>query len=90
MVEEAEGLSSIRIDYEPFEFAKAVSAAPVDSGVVVEATYGWYWEADLLRLGRLADLECGGAQAAVLLDGDPLPLQALLAGVQPISVRDTG
>ena len=30
------------------QFAKEVSAAPAGSDVIIEATYGWYWAADLL------------------------------------------
>ncbi|MGD0220575.1 MAG: transposase [Acidimicrobiales bacterium] len=57
MDEDGTRLSSVRIDNEPFEFAKAVSAAPVGSDVIIEATYGWYWAADLLReLGYVVHL----------------------------------
>jgi transposase len=42
-------IDSVRVDNEPSDFAKAVSAAPVGSDVIVEATYGWYWAADLLK-----------------------------------------
>ena len=42
-------IDSVRVDNEPSHFAKAVSTAPVGSDVIVEATYGWYWAADLLR-----------------------------------------
>jgi transposase len=42
-------VDSVRVDNVPSHFAKAVSAAPVGSDVIVEATYGWYWAADLLK-----------------------------------------
>ena len=42
-------IDSVRVDNEPSHFAKEVSAAPVGSDVIVEATYGWYWAADLLK-----------------------------------------
>ena len=42
-------VDSVRVDNDPMEFPKALSAAPVASDVVVEATYGWYWAADLLK-----------------------------------------
>ena len=41
-------IDSVRVDNDPIHFAKEVSAAPVGSDVIVEATYGWYWAADLL------------------------------------------
>ena len=44
-----EKIDSVRVDNEPSHFAQAVSAAPVGSDVIVEATYGWYWAADLLK-----------------------------------------
>ena len=42
-------IDSVRVDNEPSRFAKEVSAAPVGSAVILEATYGWYWAADLLK-----------------------------------------
>ncbi len=42
-------IDSVRVDNETSHFAKAVSVAPVGSDVIVEATYGWYWAADLLK-----------------------------------------
>ncbi len=52
-----EKLSSVRIDNDPMRFAKEVSEAPAGSDVVIEATYGWYWAADLLRdLGYVVHL----------------------------------
>ncbi len=52
-----EQLSSVRIDNDPGEFAAAVMAAPAGSDVILEATYGWYWAADLLRdLGYVVHL----------------------------------
>lgn len=49
MDQAGEKIDSVRVDNEPRHFAKAVSAAPVGSDVIVEATYGWYWAADLLK-----------------------------------------
>jgi transposase len=37
------------VENEAMRFAKEVSAAPVGCDVIVEATYGWYWAADLLE-----------------------------------------
>ena len=52
-----EQLSSVRIDNDPGEFAAAVLAAPAGSDVILEATYGWYWAADLLEgLGYVVHL----------------------------------
>ncbi len=44
-----EKIDSVRVDNESSHFAKAVSVALVGSPVIVEATYGWYWAADLLK-----------------------------------------
>ena len=49
MDEAGEKIGSVRVDNEPSRLAKEVSAAPVGSDVIVEATYGWYWAADLLE-----------------------------------------
>ena len=49
MDEAGEKIDSVRVDNEPSRFAKKVSAAPVGSDVIVEATYGWYWAVDLLN-----------------------------------------
>jgi transposase len=44
-----EKLECVRIDNEPMRFVEEVAKAPAGSEVVVEATYGWYWAADLLQ-----------------------------------------
>ena len=49
MDQAGEKIDSVRVENEPSQFAKAVSVAPVGSDVIVEATYGWYWAADLLK-----------------------------------------
>jgi len=49
MDQAGEKIDSVRVDNEPSHFAKAVSTAPVGGDVIVEATYGWYWAADLLE-----------------------------------------
>ena len=48
MDEGGEKLSCVRVDNDPWRFAEAVSRAPEGTDVVIEATYGWYWAADLL------------------------------------------
>jgi len=49
MTAAGEKLDCVRIDNEPMRFAEEVAHAPVGSEVVIEATYGWYWAADLLQ-----------------------------------------
>jgi transposase len=49
MDEHGEKINSTRVTNEPMNFAKEVSAAPVGSDVIIEATYGWYWAVDLLK-----------------------------------------
>ena len=57
MDEAGETLACVRIDNDPLRFAKEVSEAPEGSDVVIEATFGWYWAADLLRdLGYVVHL----------------------------------
>ena len=46
--EAGELVSVRRIDNDPAELAAAVSAAGDAPEVILEATYGWYWAADLL------------------------------------------
>jgi transposase len=41
-------LSKVHIDNDPIALAEAVSAAGPNPKVVVEATFGWYWAADVL------------------------------------------
>jgi transposase len=43
-----EVLSTVQIDNDPIAFADAVAAAGPEPEVVLEASYGWYWAADLL------------------------------------------
>ena len=43
-----EVLSTVHIDNDPVAFASAVAAAGPEPEVVLEASYGWYWAADLL------------------------------------------
>jgi transposase len=57
MDKDGEKLASTRIVNDPLDFARVVSEAPVGSDVVIEATYGWYWAADLLQeLGYVVHL----------------------------------
>ena len=46
--EEGEVLSTRRIDNDPLNLAAAVADAGANAEVILEATYGWYWAADLL------------------------------------------
>ncbi|MFR9778404.1 hypothetical protein ACL02O_20420 [Micromonospora sp. MS34] len=40
--------SMVRIDNDPFELARQVAGWGESPDVVLEATYGWYWAADVL------------------------------------------
>src|ERR1700730_17871013 len=42
-------LSKVHIDNDPLAMAEAVGAAGPEPEVVLEATFGWYWAADLLQ-----------------------------------------
>jgi transposase len=48
MNEEGEVRSTTRIDNDPVALAAAVAAAGPDPEVVVEATWGWYWAAEVI------------------------------------------
>jgi transposase len=49
MTPESERLgSTVRIDNDPFELAQLVASWGESPEVVLEATYGWYWAADVL------------------------------------------
>ena len=45
---DGELLSKVHIDNDPVALAAAVSAAGPNPEVVLEATFGWYWAADVL------------------------------------------
>ena len=44
-----ETLDTVRIDNDPVALAAEVSKAGPHPEVILEATYGWYWAADLLQ-----------------------------------------
>ena len=55
--EQGERLETVRIDNDPINLAAAVAAAGEDPEVVLEATCGWYWAADVLaELGATVHL----------------------------------
>jgi hypothetical protein len=57
MDERGENLGCVRVENDPWCFSEAVSRAPEGSDAVIEASYGWYWAADLLAdLGYVVHL----------------------------------
>jgi transposase len=48
-----ETLETVRIDNDPLVLASELAKAGEHPDVVIEATYGWYWAADVIR-------DCGG------------------------------
>src|ERR671918_1020572 len=48
MTEDGEVLECVRIDNDPVALSLEVAKAGPDPEVALEATYGWYWAADLL------------------------------------------
>jgi transposase len=48
MTEDGRRLGTARITNSPAELRKAIAAAGTNPRVVLEATYGWYWAADVL------------------------------------------
>lgn len=51
--ESGETLETVRIDNDPVTLAAALAKAGEHPEVILEATYGWYWAADVIE-------ECGG------------------------------
>ena len=51
--ESGQTLDTVRIDNDPVALATELAKAGEHPEVILEATYGWYWAADVLR-------ECGG------------------------------
>jgi transposase len=49
MTEDGRRLGTARITNSPAELRKAIAAAGKNPQVVLEATYGWYWAADVLQ-----------------------------------------
>jgi len=49
MTGEGEVLETVRVDNDPVALSLALAKAGPDPEVVLEATYGWYWAADLLQ-----------------------------------------
>ena len=47
-------LSTVMVDNDPVEVMAAVAAAGANPEVVVEATFGWYWAADVLDVDPAA------------------------------------
>lgn len=47
--ERGELLEQVRIDNDPVALACEIEKAGPDPEVVLEATYGWYWAADVLQ-----------------------------------------
>lgn len=47
---EGEVLEKVRIENDPVALALEVAKAGCDPEVVLEATYGWYWAADVLQV----------------------------------------
>jgi hypothetical protein len=46
---EGEVLETVRVDNDPVALSLELAKAGPDPEVVLEATYGWYWAADLLQ-----------------------------------------
>jgi transposase len=53
MTPEGEKLETVRMENDPVALALEMAKAGPDPEVILEATYGWYWAADVLA-------ECGG------------------------------
>jgi hypothetical protein len=49
MTEDGEVVECVRIDNDPVALSLEVAKAGPDPEVAAEATYGWYWAADVLQ-----------------------------------------
>jgi transposase len=49
ITESGEVLETVRVDNDPLSFVRAVMHEDPNPEVALEATYGWYWAADLLE-----------------------------------------
>jgi transposase len=49
MTEDGEWIDAVRIDNDPVALSLEMAKAGAEPDVVLEATYGWYWAADVLR-----------------------------------------
>jgi transposase len=49
LTSEGEVLETVRVDNDPVALSLELAKAGPDPEVVLEATYGWYWAADLLQ-----------------------------------------
>jgi hypothetical protein len=65
MDESGETLESVRIDNDPVPLGLAPAEAGPDPDVALEATYGWYWTADVLQAA--GDAGASGASVGVAL-----------------------
>jgi hypothetical protein len=61
MTPDGEVLETVRVDNDPVALSLELAKAGPDPEVVLEATYGWYWAADL-----------DGVAFAVLVGGPPV------------------
>jgi len=52
MSEAGERLGVVRIDNDPVALGAEIAKAGTSPEVVLEATYGWYWAADVLAARR--------------------------------------
>jgi hypothetical protein len=67
MDEAGNRLDTVRIDNDPMALAEQITKAGEHPQVVLEATYGWYWAADVLQD---AGAEVGRVQRCLV---QPLP-----------------
>jgi hypothetical protein len=58
MDEAGEGLQTVRIDNDPVALGLALAEAGPDPEVALEATYGWYWAADVLQAAGRGCIWC--------------------------------
>ena len=56
MTAEGEVLEIVQVDNDPVALSLALAKAGPDPEVVMEATYGWYWAADLVLRSASPDL----------------------------------
>src|SRR6266516_3310280 len=69
MTEDGRRLGMTRIVNSPAELCKAIAAAGRNPRVVLEATYGWYWAADVLQAAGADEVQAEAGAAPQRLQG---------------------
>jgi hypothetical protein len=62
---DGEVIKEVRIDNDPVALACEIEKAGPEPEVVLEATYGWYWAADVLQAAGVALQRAGRGECSM-------------------------